>query len=169
MTDKPIWLLDIDGVINAGNRTAPTHLGYNWLEFKQRDSTTNRHYQLFIAKEVVDFIDEMSEFFTIVWCTTWQADALIIAKRIGLKEFAWIDMNAQKVNQLPYHWKRNAYELLSQHHRVLWTDDQIRDFYNFPAKVPLKPGCCLVQPYIYEGLAPKHLEKIRKFKDECYQ
>jgi len=159
---KPIWLLDIDGVLNCGNRTAPTHLPYNYLEFQQRASSSGRQYNLIIAKEVVDFIDEMSDFFEIVWCTTWQADANIIGKRIGLKEFRWIDKS--KIDS-PYHWKRATFEKLQEaKHPILWTDDQIREFYNYPAKVEFN-NAKIIQPYIFEGLAPRHLEQIREFRD----
>jgi hypothetical protein len=157
---KAIWLLDIDGVLNCGNRTPPTHLPFNFLEFKQRASD-GILYNIIVAKEVVDFIDEMSDFFQVVWCTTWQAEANIIGKRVGLKEFPWID---ETKIESPYHWKRAAFEKLQKaKHPIVWTDDQIRSFYNYPAKVEFD-NTCIIQPSLFEGLCPRHLDKIREFR-----
>lgn len=158
---KPIWLLDIDGVVNCGNRTPPTHLGYNFLEFKQR-AGDGYEYNMIVAKEVVDFIDEMSDFFQIVWCTTWQQDANAFGKKIGLKEFPWIDESKLPYSQ--YHWKRAAFEKFQEAgHSVLWTDDDIRKFYNYPRKVAFD-NCLLIWPSTFEGLCPRHLDKIREFR-----
>ena len=159
---KPIWLLDVDGVLNADSKKPPSHMPYNWLVFDQKDSN-GKTFPMLIAQEVVDFIDEMSDIVDIVWCSTWQADANLIGKRIGLKGFTWIDRNRPMLKKSHLHWKRATFEALQKTGgKIIWTDDDIRRFYFYPLKISFD-NSLIVTPYLYEGLAPKHLDLIRSF------
>ncbi len=177
---KPIWLLDIDGVINAVTRTKfPTHawpLG-SWAGGEAMGNS--RMWPIKWASPVIDFINEVHEsgLAEIRWHTTWQHQAKNVAELVGLPEFpvhdasseytpdAWKGGGQVHVDgwwKLPGVW-RALRENDSQ--PVVWTDDDITyeltdtQLQSLRAAGPIK----LMSPDSATGLCQRHLREIREF------
>ncbi len=86
MNDKPILLLDIDGVINAFDPTRPhvtRKVGGRWTK-----NGSFTPYTLRFDNEVVEMIDALSEHFEIHWATMWNGRANHqVAPVLGIEGF----------------------------------------------------------------------------------
>lgn len=157
---RPIWLLDVDGVINAtrpGWRAAP------------RSGTTysaGYPYRLCWAPALITRIHALhrSGAVTIRWCSTWCSDAEEVEHLFGLPRFdrAWagpISRNAAAEAKLA-----EARAVLSHGHRLIWTDDEA-----VPADGPVRDeltrtgSALLIAPIPTRGLQPEHLDTIEAF------
>lgn len=172
----PIWLLDIDGVIN-GN---PYRRGHNlwggeadsWIETNAMGG--NRWWPLTTAIPVVNFIRRVHDekWAEIVWLTTWQTDANNVSAALGLPHFRVLTNPMQKWTR--YHdsadwWKLAEALKESQTGRsVVWTDDDlsrtVKNLFYDQCPAP----SLLISPHGDEGLAPKHLVRIAAFLNMPY-
>lgn len=128
MKNKPIWFLDVDGVINCF--PAPTHsqlmASQDW-----RDATVNG-YKVWWREELVHFINRVHRegLAEIMWLTTWEERAPeLLAPALGLDDFAV----APKVkgSDFPFldWWKWNTVKKVldarDASQRLVWTDDDV--------------------------------------------
>ncbi len=116
---RPIWFLDIDGVINA-------------LESDHDDrfvSTTawtqDIEWPIRYRPSVVDFINEVHRagLVEIRWLTTWEHDAgKSLAPAVGLDDF-----NAYLMTDNALWWKADivAQSMRKEGRPIIWTDDEI--------------------------------------------
>jgi len=85
----PVWLLDVDGVINAATIKPPTYVwpADAWIKTKVLGLTVH------VAQPVLDFIREVHELgrVEIRWHTTWQLDAPAFGEVLGLPTFPVAD------------------------------------------------------------------------------
>jgi hypothetical protein len=178
MTEKkpPVWLLDIDGVINATSSKIQTHI---WPE----SEWTRQHvdgFQITAARRVLDFIRAVHAegLADIRWHTTWQDRALDVGAAFGLPEFEVQDCPEwPPTSELvafwmkegwPKWWKYKAAErILTEEKRpLLWTDDDIFSELNAVRRQELKShklGVCLVTPFSMNGLDSSNLRVIEKW------
>lgn len=172
MTDKPVWLLDIDGVLNAvtsAGRKPPHHVwpARDWIRTHANDSRGAR-WSMTIAQPVIAFVRKVHEegLAEIRWHTTWQ-EAANSLNGIGLPvlpvqeapEFIHLG-DYDRWWKLPAVWR----VLTDEGRRVLWTDDdadwELRD----EQKSSLaEAGCRIISPDTYTGLTPKHLRLIGEY------
>jgi hypothetical protein len=151
---ETIWLLDVDGVLNASKAgwSAPPFSGrayYKGNSFKMRWSPKlmERIRQVHAQPSV-----------TILWATTWcgyteQLEQLFKLPALGS---AW----SMRMNKLE---KEAAAELVVESgKRLIWTDDEF-----VPSSGPLydklKDNSLLIKPKPGRGLRPEHLDLIDAF------
>ena len=146
MTDqRPVWLLDIDGVINAVSRNFPTHVWPEEVWQQKRIANAMGNFPITWAQPVIDFLRDTHERgrAEIRWHTTWQEEAQLVADLTGLPVFpvadapefrngsadaaAWIAAGGRPGRE-PW-WKLGAaMRVVEQEGRSLvWTDDDIGD------------------------------------------
>jgi len=120
--------LDVDGVINAIRKNAPTQTGFT--DYRR---TNVNGYQIQYAQELVDHLNTISERddVTIVWLTTWEHDAArTLSPAIGLNghnwevltgdQHAWGGRNWWKLGAIRDHVEEKQPDL------AIWIDDDIK-------------------------------------------
>lgn len=163
--DLPIWLLDIDGVINPWPEDPPYFVWPTWTQVKV---TSGPHdYPIKVAHGVRDFIIRVHEegLAEIRWHTTWQQEANVLGRDVGLPEFPV--QEAPEIGQWRYRnrldWKVPAvFRVLGQEERpVLWTDDDHkRMLTQSQVRSLMELDCMMVTPDPDLGLTPRELEHI---------
>jgi hypothetical protein len=167
LSDKPLWLLDIDGVINAYSyKNRPNRKEKIFSEYTQYSVPSNHgmFYEFWVAQELTQKITEIHESKTveIAWLTTWQSEAnKNVASTLGLPTFPLAAQN----NRLAYSpWKKEAaLEALELNRPIIWSDD---DEIDKECKSLFKADeleHLLVIPNPSLGLTPTHIEKIELF------
>ncbi|MEV4756455.1 hypothetical protein AB0J86_15255 [Micromonospora sp. NPDC049559] len=181
MTLPPVWLLDIDGVINAVSRKPDRGVwpADQWITGEANADGVD--WPILAARPVVDFIRETHESgrAEIRWHTTWQRDAANLAKLLGLPEFpvqpcpefaAERQLLAGAAPVGPTWWKLPAAERVvgDEGRALVWTDDdarwELRD-QDRDALSRLAPTL-IVAPRTHLGLTRKQLRKIDAFLTE---
>jgi hypothetical protein len=173
---KPVWLLDIDGVLNATHRYFPTHVWprNDWRQFKAMGNS--REWTLKVAQPVHDFIQQVhdSGLVEIRWHTTWQHAAQNVARELVLPEFPVHEAPEYNSTAWTYSvqglwWKLPAaWRVIAEEKRpLIWTDDDISFLTNKEQLAALKAAgkVLLIEPSSTEGLVKKHLTKIQEFID----
>lgn len=162
---RPVWLLDVDGVINAVGDRPPTHV---WRGGWMRRRVTN--FPIMAAKPVLDFINRMHRIglVEVRWHTTWQECALELGEVLGLPVFPVQDA-PEFLRRGPRWWKLPAAErvALVEGRPLVWTDDDLalrttyvgRALSQMREEVPV----LTVAPDAQTGLTPRHLRKIEAF------
>lgn len=171
---KPIWLLDIDGVLNVDSKRLWPDSKWN----KFRAFGGDQRFTILIALDLADRIRKIhdSGLAEIQWHTTWQDWAYQVARGVGLPRFPICDApeyaawSQTKKNER--WWKLPAaVRVLESERPLVWTDDDISyDNYAKPALALVRPEIprLLICPGSAEGLGPKHLDRIEKFLEECH-
>lgn len=171
----PVWLLDVDGVINAAGLGKPPTFAWPADQWTDRHVITMGGHKLRIrtARPVLDFICEVHEQgrAEIRWHTTWQEDAQTLAVQLGLPEFPVQDAPEYKAfmgKGVKGWWKRPAAErILDEGRALVWTDDDITWSLGRRGEDELRTRgpVLLVSPSEQTGLLPKHLRQIGDFLD----
>lgn len=171
-SSKPIWLLDIDGVLNALARKPDPQVWPKGVWVTQAVENRTGIYTITISQSVIDFINEIdnARLVDIVWHTTWQAEANNVANLFGLNRFP-IWPAPEYGESLGYRtdlswswWKAPGFQrALDTRRPVIWTDDDIslvdqRKFAGQKQALVIAPNSAL-------GLAPKHLRAISGYID----
>lgn len=185
MNDKPVWFLDIDGVINSDRRRpAPWKNVGRWERTQVfTPSLENRGpWEVNYSNEVVKFINKMSAVVDIVWLTSWahEADASL-APALRLPDGLPLGFDMAKVDSslldFGMVWRAknlSIHTLLKEgdmslpedervpfkNRKVIWTDDEITSetVDDLLLHVNVQPLC--VSPFENECLLPSHLEAI---------
>jgi hypothetical protein len=176
---KPVWLLDIDGVINSISVKEPKHIwpSTSWERGEVQNSLSPEKWPMLWSRDVVDFIltihaDDLAE---IRWHTTWQEEAVLVSELVGLPEFPIAKcpefrengsvVAAEQMREgRPGWWKYMTAErvLVEEKRPLIWTDDDITWEMTriHRAQLALKGEVLFICPDQATGLTPKHLEKI---------
>src|SRR5688572_23225327 len=177
MAIKPVWLLDIDGVVNAISKKPPIFVWPKdqWVitEVTNREGT----WPILAAKPVINFINAVadSKRAEIRWHTTWQEEALDFGDALGLRSFnvAWApefdDPTASAraiIAGKPTWWKLPAAQNVVDVEKrpLLWTDDDIGWELRRYDWHPVNLGTLSPDPTT--GLTPKHLKLIDQWLKE---
>lgn len=172
---KPVWLLDIDGVINAVAKRGDPNVwpADSWLSTVA--SANGSIWPILFSAHVRDFINEMaaSGQVDVRWHTTWQKQALHFAQAVGIVELevqdcpefqqdAWIGARHGYSNRW---WKIGAAErvVLDEQRRLIWTDDDLLWEANNVAH--FRKDNLFIAPHTNLGLTNKALSSIREFVD----
>lgn len=156
----PVWLLDVDGVVNAtrpGWGTAPRRAtayadGVGWT-IRWAPALVDRIRALVAAGQV-----------EVRWCTTWcpwadQLERLWLLPPLGRAFNEPINGAAVSVAKLAA-----ARQVLAEGRRLIWTDDM-----EVPLSGPLYEELAaggralLIRPSGRRGLQPEHMDLIEQF------
>lgn len=162
LVSRPVWLLDVDGVINAARP------GWGAAPRTGTAYSAGCPYRLRWAPALIARIRALHHAggVDIYWCSTWCGDADQVERLFGLPRLdrAWpdpIDGAAAAVAKLAA-----ARAVLDQGRRLIWTDDEA-----IPTSGPVheeltRAGrALLIAPAPNRGLQPEHLDAIEAFLD----
>lgn len=168
----PIWLLDIDGVINADPFKVPTHV---WPEdqwmIRMVEDSRGKAWKITAAQPVLDFINRVHnhKWAEVVWLTTWQRGANNVSDALGIPRLPVIENPMERSTRYAGRdwWKlAEFFKQLSLGRPIVWTDDDISTEILGLTRSGSEvggPQSFLVSPKGSEGLGPWHLKKIAKF------
>lgn len=175
MANRPVWFLDIDGVINAVSKIENSH----YSRFNEWHEVEVNGYKIRYATDVIDFINRMSERVEIRFLTTWKDKAVeMLAPAVGLNVFPYDDsigtwgangsFGGSHEDPANRWWKLNVImkHIEKSEDHFIWTDDDMTTHVrNYARRMADFEGLetCLLTPYISFGLEPWHLERIEKF------
>lgn len=155
-TAETVWLLDVDGVLNASSP------GWSAAPYKGRAFADVDEYKLRWAPALVTRIKALraTGLVDVVWCTTWCPWADQIERIMGFPGLgrAWVD---DKRGWYAREAKRGAAaDVLARGKRLVWTDDEAfpYDRSGFPADRAL-----LIAPKPSRGLQPADMDAIEAF------
>ena len=180
---KPILLLDIDGVVNAMSKQAPTHVwkASQWNRGTQlaRDGV---EYPMLWATPVIEWLSSLHTGgrVEIRWHSTWQHEAPLVGKLMGLPEFevqecpefgSYQDNGSALASDLikacmPPWWKYPAAErvVTEEKRPLIWIDDDIDYQISRGARDALRGlhRLRLVCPSQGTGIVPKHMKIVNE-------
>lgn len=169
----PIWLLDIDGVLNAvgGSQVYRNKWGTApWRRVSMRVGEEGP-FLIRVAEPVIEFVRDVHEkgLAEIRWHTTWRTEAQKLAD--------WLDLPAFPVHQAPEYlfrhargtwWKlpgaRRVVE--EEEHHLLWTDDEIRYEVKPGDPVIYRPENLIITTDDRYGLSPDDLKRIKEYLEK---
>lgn len=163
-TLPPVWLLDVDGVINGH----PHHAG--WGDPPKRVSPGPVYYE----PRLIDRIRAIhaAGMAEVRWCTTWCDFRIPLAK---LEQALDVEFErAFTVRPMSKTWAElkteAAVAVLEGGRRLVWTDDDEADvasgFYPVLGEAVADGRALLIAPDSNRGLQPEHLELIEEFASD---
>jgi hypothetical protein len=181
---KPLWLLDVDGVLNAvvSEKAKPPKVwpADSWRDFLA-DATTSTYipliFRILVAEPVLDLVrrahgEGLAE---VRWLTTWEEHDLVLtelAPKLGLPEFPIAGRQAENLSprysDYSWWWKLPIVQRIHAEdpgRDILWTDDDLSSSRPANAWVKTRPkGQILgISPDSRIGLIPAHVTKITKW------
>jgi hypothetical protein len=173
---RPVWLLDIDGVINALANEYPTQIWPQgqWVTVHM-DFGSEGTVRVDAAEPVLEFIRKVhaKRAAEIRWHTTWQKEALRLAEALDLPEL-WVQEAAYEFDNREDYLRRDkwwkypaAWRVVGQEKRPLvWTDDDIVDLVQRDVNSLASAGqTLLIAPTSTYGLTKQQLGRIAEFLD----
>lgn len=182
---KPVWLLDIDGVLNGFARHPRVWKDKEWKKTYVRtpDSLSGSGpWTIFYTPAVIDFINEMSDKVDIYWLTSWASEAAThYAPAVGLNNtfpemfaLTGVDPSIKTGFQTNFSQKREAaYKMIFGDsagspgpfygRKIIWTDDDLGKSARRMLKSELDVPPLLIRTSEYVGLTPEELRKIEAY------
>jgi hypothetical protein len=163
VTDPPVWLLDVDGVLNI--RKSP----WGGAPYNGRAYDNGTEWKMRWAPQLIQRIKALHTSGAVEarWCTTWCSNAdqlerlfkLPILGRAFTGELRGFECSEAKLAA--------ARAVLAEGRRLIWTDDvEVPIERNEPALyAELTAGgkALLIRPDERGGLRPEHMEEIEAF------
>lgn len=154
---RPIWFLDIDGVVNAAGDNLRPHL------VRTEATTAGTTWPIHYSPEVVKFINMVHRagLVEIRWLTTWGEDARTsFAPAVGLDDFPAYDMYDSGG-----WWKAEIVEasILDESRPFVWTDDDIAEEQIARFAGSVDEPTLLVSPSTEVGLTSADLRRVLEF------
>lgn len=162
-TVKPVWLLDVDGVINVVNRKEL--VAGSDLESGVALDPDQIGWKILWHTTIIDRINALSDVLDIHWLTTWKSHAQSqIAPLVGLNRFPVLPETSPRPNNTVW-WKRTqvaVWQNTAQYKRPLvWTDDELYDWAADTKWAQRQfPGSLIIGPKEKVGLTHEHLDQI---------
>jgi hypothetical protein len=177
---KPIWLLDIDGVLNA----VPFQGNHPWGEMKR--VRNKQGFKLTVSPAVIEFINDVHNagLVEIVWNTMWQDQANTdFAPLFGLPTN--LTIGGKETHPDDWDFKMPfGYNFMhaNPERRIIWTDDDLplseaRNVHEVAnglfeignledremESILIAKNRLFIQPETHLGLLPEHIEAISRF------
>lgn len=152
----PIWLLDVDGVINCLDHTSDY-----WPLYQQ---TTQRGYVLHYAPALVRRIAAVhnSGLAEVWWLTTWRNHANVhLAEIFGLPQLTVANTNREYSVRDTW-WKLPVAQrvALETNRPLVWTDDDLRHSTEAKQWIASRPHVLGIAPNPDHGLTPHNMDTI---------
>jgi hypothetical protein len=171
-TATPVWLLDIDGVINAlaTSPVAGPWTAEDWVQQVVRAEIPGGGpmvLPILAAEPVLAFIRDVVRRRTaeVVWHSTWRTAAVTdLAPVLGLPAIP-VSVAPEWTKRDPAVWWKlpAARRVVESGRRLVWTDDDIAVLGEQVADLAQRPGTLLIGPDRRTGLTAEHLEQIATF------
>lgn len=159
MSDVPVWLLDVDGVLNA-NRA-----GWGGPPTSRSIMAFDNSWRMRFAPALMAAIRDLSTVVEVRWATTWAGHIPDLSRVFALPEFApaFAMPDGRPTQELIAPLKLTAaLDVVESGRRLIWTDDDA-----IPEAGPDRgrldaAGALLIAPKPSRGLRPEHLDAIRE-------
>jgi hypothetical protein len=168
----PLWLLDIDGVVNALTvapdvRVWPEHTWIHRTVISEIPARGMLRLPILAARPVLDFVAAAaaSGRVDVRWHSTWRSAAVTdLAPALGLPHIP-ISVAPEWTNRTRGQWWKApaALRALAAGRRLIWTDDDLDYFGDEVAAVRERPDALLIGPDPAVGLRPADLDAIAAF------
>lgn len=162
----PIWLLDVDGVLNAVSKEGDRTAWKDWQKGYAHAGGTE--WPILFSPSVTGFIERMHAAgrVEVRWLTTWEDDANgELRELLGFtKEF---EVAGRRGFGSSRWWKFDAAQRVRENEPdrpLIWTDDDL-GFEREAASWASRHGLGIT-PQTHLGLTPKHLRMITDFIKE---
>ncbi|MGH8861229.1 MAG: HAD domain-containing protein [Jatrophihabitantaceae bacterium] len=169
---NPVWLLDIDGVVNAlahgpVRDSWPAELWVQHVVHADIPGTGRMALPILAATPVIDFITAVvdSGAVDVVWHSTWRAAAVTdLAPVLGLPSIP-ISVAPEWTHRPDHVWWKlpAAQRVVEAGRRLVWTDDDIAVLGDQVAELYARADTLLIAPDRCAGLNREHLQRIREF------
>jgi hypothetical protein len=163
MSDRPILLLDVDGVLNAVTDTAPD----TWPTWQM---TRARGFVIHWSPDMIAALNRLAERVELRWLTTWWADVEHLAF-LGLPEMTVANTEDEYLGlQSPMAWWKlaTAQRVYAEGRPVIWVDDDLS--FDKPAMewgLSVPSGTLLgICPATFRGLTPDAVAEIERWLGE---
>lgn len=176
----PVWLLDIDGVVNVNADRPDRRIWPEWVTAEVANPN-GIVYPMLAATAVIDFLARVHEqgAAEIRWHTTWQQGALAVGEALGLPRFV-VQRIPQPATTNPDRdpnwdtsvnssfgagwWKYPVAEHVvhEEGRRLIWTDDDASIRLG-PAEQERLEGSLVVAPTMEVGLTRDDLDRIAEY------
>lgn len=171
---KPLWLLDVDGVINALAKSSTLRLlNSGWENWTQK---TVMGYPITYVEDLIKFINiaHNSGKVDIQWLTTWEDNDAVynfLTPELGLEHFEIAGRQSEhlsnKFSDYSHWWKLKVVEELSvDHKKIIWTDDDINQFSQAVNFVNNSPHVHAIIPDPRIGLTRNQTKEIERLINE---
>lgn len=163
---RPVWLLDVDGVLNARDPGWDGRRASGWAE------AGHGRFHITWAPGLVERMRELgqSPAVEIRWATTWVPWIDQIEQLLGLPHWpaAYDGPYEGAGPAVPTPWRKldAAHAVLEDERRpLIWTDDDAipTDGDDFERLTIGRPSALLIRPAPHHGLQPDHLHAIEAF------
>jgi hypothetical protein len=157
----PVWLLDVDGVLNAKRPS--------WHTMPRRAyvaDSAGRDWIIRWAPELIARIRKLIDAGAVEvrWCTTWCPDADRLEKLWSLPSLGRAFDTVPKSRYVGDLKLAAAREVLASGRRLIWTDDmEVPDFGPLYDELTANGQGLLIRPPGREGLSPEHMEVIEQW------
>lgn len=170
---KPIWFLDIDGVINVPGPFSNEGGDNHDKLYATHPEWTNLMigvYPIMYAHRVVEFINRVhrSGLVQVQWLTSWNQTAVTeFAPAVGLDTFPVAGAKGSEfIYPVEKWWKYKTVEAVAGERNFIWTDDDLRA--GFMDKLVRKNHdagfkSLIIAPHQSRGLNNLHLKSIEEF------
>lgn len=172
MTNRPLVLLDVDGVINA---LSHKHYG-SWDDYVTTTAhAQGRDWPITYSPTVVAWLDSLDEHAEVQWLTTWEDWApSSLAPSVGLPSGCmWPVFGRQAEarytgkfgDSANFWWK---YELVKLEHadtdrRIVWLDDDLNYYYDARDWANARPNTLAVGTDANSGITQENMDAVDAF------
>lgn len=164
---KPLWLLDVDGVINAVTGNPDRTVWPDWV--RGEAIADGAGWRIWYSPSVVEAICRLRRegLAEIRWLTTWGHDANDeLADVCGLPQLDVVEFDHEYEMHEDW-WKLGAVQQIHDAEGprpLVWTDDDLRTETRAQDWVSDRyPDRLLIAPRCHLGLTPAHLREIEAF------
>lgn len=126
-SDKPLLLVDIDGVLNCFGNLGASLVSFE-QEFQAAAPGSERQFTIRVPMGTLEHLQRLESVFEPVWCSTWEGAAHAeIGARIGINEWPHIafDNVRQPEGQGPFTWKLETVIKAAGERPLAWIDDEL--------------------------------------------
>ena len=151
--DRPLLLIDIDGVISLwgfGPNTRPAGT------FANVEGIVH-----FLSEEAGRHLLALAPHFDPVWCTGWEEKANEhLPALLGLGPFPYLELDGRQGTSTPGHWKLDAIDEHAGDRPLAWVDDALNEAC-FAWAAQRGAPTLLVTTDPAEGLVARHAAELR--------